>query len=275
MTDLGTARATATGLRVSTQRLVHIYRSEGHEVAALSGVDLEVGAGAMVGILGPNGAGKSTLLRTVSGVARPASGAVSFDGTDLFGMPRRARARLVALVEQETATELPLTVRDVIGLGRTPHETVLGGRDPDAGAAIDAALATAGIEALAGRLVTELSGGERQRVMLARALAQRPRLLVLDEPTNHLDVAAQLEVLDLVDELARAGTTVVAALHDLTLAAAHADAVVVMAHGRVAAAGPTLKTLTPELVRNVFGVDAQWLDNPLTGKPMLAVSRPR
>jgi iron complex transport system ATP-binding protein len=239
----------------------------------VDGASFTADTGTFTALLGPNGAGKSTLLRTVSGVARPASGAVSFDGADLLAMPRRARARLVALVEQENATELPLTVREVVGLGRTPHESVLGGRDPDAGAAIDAALTTAGIAAFAGRPVTELSGGERQRVMLARALAQQPRLLVLDEPTNHLDVAAQLDVLDLLDGLARNGTTVVAALHDLTLAAAHADAVVVMSRGRVAATGPTLKTLTPRLVREVFGVEAQWVDNPLTGRPMLAVKK--
>jgi len=229
--------------------------------------------GTFTALLGPNGAGKSTLLRAVSGVARPASGAVVFEGTDLLAMPRRARARLLALVEQENATELPLRVRDVVGLGRTPHETVLGGQDPDAGAAIDAALTAAGVVGFATRTFTDLSGGERQRVMLARALAQQPRLLLLDEPTNHLDVAAQLDVLDLLDGQARSGTTVVAALHDLTLAAAHADSVVVMAHGRVVASGPTAATLTPKLVRDVFGVEAQWVENPLTGRPMLAVRR--
>ncbi|MEO8261423.1 MAG: ATP-binding cassette domain-containing protein [Pseudolysinimonas sp.] len=230
-------------------------------------------SGTLTAILGPNGAGKSTLLRAVAGIERPASGTVSYDDADLLAMPRRGRARLLALVEQESATELPLTVRSVVGLGRTPHESFLGGRDPDADAAIDAALQTAGVAGFADRIVTELSGGERQRVMLARALAQRPRLLVLDEPTNHLDVAAQLDVLDLLVSLAREGTTVLAALHDLTLAAAHADAVVVLSRGRVVASGATAATLTPELVRDVFGVEAQWLDNPLTGRPLLAVRR--
>ena len=244
------------------------------DATLVDGATFTAEPGTFTALLGPNGAGKSTLLRTVSGVARPASGTVSFDGVDLFALPRRARARLVALVEQENATELPLTVRDVVALGRTPYESLIGGRDPDAGAAVDAALATAGMAALAVRQVTELSGGERQRVMLARALAQQPRLLVLDEPTNHLDVAAQLEVLEVLDGLARAGTTVVAALHDLTLAASHADNVVVMAHGRVVAAGATAKTLTPKLVREVFGVDAQWVENPLTRRKMLAVAQP-
>ncbi|HEV7742122.1 MAG TPA: ABC transporter ATP-binding protein [Pseudolysinimonas sp.] len=230
-------------------------------------------AGAVTALLGPNGAGKSTLLRAISGVQRPASGTVTFDGDDLLAMPRRERARRLALVEQESATELPLRVRAVVGLGRTPFESVVGGRDPDAVAAIDEALETAGVAGLASRDVTSLSGGERQRVMLARALAQRPRILMLDEPTNHLDIAAQLEVLDLLGALANAGTTVIAALHDLTLAASHADAVVVMSRGRVVAQGPTASTLTPELVHEVYGVEARFIDNPLTGKPLLAVRR--
>jgi iron complex transport system ATP-binding protein len=231
-------------------------------------------AGSVTALLGPNGAGKSTLLRALAGVERPASGTVTLDGDDLLAMPRRERARRLALVEQESATELPLTVRSVVGLGRTPHETLLGGRDADAVAAIDEALQTTGMAGFASRDITTLSGGERQRVMLARALAQRPRVLVLDEPTNHLDIAAQLDVLQLLGDLARTGSTVLAALHDLTLAAAHADTVVVMAHGRVVATGPTVATLTPELVRDVYGVEARWIDNPLTGTPLLAVRKP-
>ncbi|HWM32662.1 MAG TPA: ATP-binding cassette domain-containing protein [Pseudolysinimonas sp.] len=233
----------------------------------------EAPAGALTALLGPNGAGKSTLLRAVAGVERPASGSVEHDDADLLAMPRRRRARVLALIEQEAATELPLTVRAVVGLGRTPHETLLGGRDPDATAAIDEAMAVAGVAGFASRDITSLSGGERQRVMLARALAQQPRILVLDEPTNHLDIAAQLEVLDVLADLAAAGTTVVVALHDLTLAAAHAQHVVVMAHGRVVASGPTGETLTPELLREVYGVQAQWSTNPLTGAPLLAVAR--
>jgi iron complex transport system ATP-binding protein len=196
---------------------------------------------------------------------------VTAGGEDLLALPRRERARRLAFVEQESATELPLTVRSVVGLGRAPHESVLGGRDPDAAAAIEEAMQTAGVAAFALRDVTTLSGGERQRVMLARALAQRPGILILDEPTNHLDIAAQLDVLALLGRLATEGTTVLAALHDLSLAAAHADAVVVLSQGRVVASGPTAETLTPELIHEVFGVEAQFVTNPLTGKPLLAV----
>lgn len=241
--------------------------------ALVEGVGFTAPAGAVTGLLGPNGAGKSTLLRAVAGVERPASGTVVFEGDDLLALPRRERARRVALVEQEASTELPLTVRAVVGLGRTPFETSFGGRDPDAGRVIDDAITTAGVAAFADREVPSLSGGERQRVMLARALAQQPRLLLLDEPTNHLDVGAQLDVLAVLRTLADSGTTVVAALHDLSLAAAHADAVVVLSHGRIVAAGPTIDTLTPELIRAVYGIDARWMTNPLTGRPLLAVAR--
>jgi len=240
----------------------------------VDGAGFTAPAGAVTALLGPNGAGKSTLLRAIAGVERPTSGTVVFEGDELLGLPRRERARRVAFVEQEASTELPLTVRSVVALGRAPFETAFGGRDPDAAAIIDDAIATAGVAAFAARELPSLSGGERQRVMLARALAQQPRLLLLDEPTNHLDVGAQLDVLAVLQRLAAEGTTVVAALHDLSSAAAHADAVVVLSHGRVVAAGPTAETLTPALIREVYGIEARWMTNPLTGRPLLAVARP-
>jgi len=244
----------------------------------VAGAGFSAPAGSVTALLGPNGAGKSTLLRAIAGVGsgaeRRASGSVVFAGDDLLALPRRERARRVAFVEQEASTELPLTVRAVVGLGRSPFETVFGARDPDAERIIDDAIAMAGVAAFADRELPSLSGGERQRVMLARAIAQQPRLLLLDEPTNHLDVGAQLDVLAVLQRLAAAGTTVVAALHDLSSAAAHADAVVVLSHGQVVAAGPTAETLTPALIREVYGVDARWMTNPLTGRPLLAVARP-
>ncbi len=234
-------------------------------------VAFDAPAGAFTAIVGPNGAGKSTLLRALAGIERTASGQVLHDGDDLLALPRRRRARIVALVEQDAATELPLTGRDVVRLGRTPHETLVGGGDADADAVVAEALARAGASAFAERDVTTLSGGERQRVLLARALAQQPRLLLLDEPTNHLDLAAQLDMVALVRALTGDGVTVVAAVHDLSLAAAHADAVVVLAGGAVAAHGPTRETLTPALIHEAFGVRAEWTRNPLTGGPLLAI----
>jgi iron complex transport system ATP-binding protein len=233
-------------------------------------VAFDAPVGAFTAIVGPNGAGKSTLLRAVAGIEQVASGMVLHDGVDLLTLPRRARARILALVEQDATTELPLTGRDVTRLGRSPHESLFGGGDPDAAAIVADALARAGGTAFADRDITTLSGGERQRVLLARALAQQPRILLLDEPTNHLDLAAQLDMVSLVRALTAEGVTVIAAVHDLSLAAAHADAVVVLADGRIAAHGATEPTLTPALIREVFGVRAEWTRNPLTGGPLLA-----
>jgi iron complex transport system ATP-binding protein len=231
----------------------------------------EAPEGAVTALLGPNGAGKSTLLRVVAGVLRPSQGSVHFDGDDLLAMRRRDRARRVALVEQDATTELPLTGRAVAALGRTPHETLLGGRDAASDSLVTHALTDAGALPFAERELPSLSGGERQRVLLARALAQQPRLLLLDEPMNHLDIAAQLDVLALLARLAASGVTVVAAMHDLALAAAHADHVVVLSQARVVAAGPTAQTLTPDLIHEVYGVRAAWTTNPLTGKALLAI----
>jgi iron complex transport system ATP-binding protein len=240
-------------------------------VTLVDGATFDAPAGAVTALLGPNGAGKSTLLRTLAGTQRPAAGSVTVDGDDVLALPRRERARRIALVEQDASTDLPLTGRAVAGLGRTPHESFLGGGDPASGQIVDRALADAGAAPFADRVIPSLSGGERQRVLLARALAQQPRLLLLDEPMNHLDIAAQLDVLALLSRLAASGVTVVAALHDLALAAAHATHVVVLSHGRVVASGATAEVLTPDLIRDVYGVRAAWTTNPLTGAPLLAL----
>jgi iron complex transport system ATP-binding protein len=242
------------------------------ERALVDRVAFDAPVGAFTAVVGPNGAGKSTLLRALAGVEHVDAGMVLHEGVDLLALPRRARARIVALVEQDATTELPLTGRDVVRLGRSPHESLLGGGDPDAASVVADALVRASAEPFAERDVTTLSGGERQRVLLARALAQQPRILLLDEPTNHLDLAAQLDMVSLVRTLTTAGATVIAAVHDLSLAAAHADAVVVLAGGRVAAHGATEPTLTPALIHEVFGVRAEWTRNPLTGGPLLATS---
>ncbi len=236
----------------------------------VDGVDCTVPPGSVSALVGPNGAGKSTLLRALAAVQRPESGSVLFDETDLLAAPRRERARIVAFVEQDTATETAMTVRSVVGLGRLPHQSLWGaaGSSPE----VEAAMETAGVASFAAREFASLSGGERQRVMLARALAQEPALLLLDEPTNHLDIGAQLAVLGLLRRLADGGMTVLAALHDLGLAATYADHVIVLRDGRVVAAGPTATTLTPALVREVYGVEATVLVNPATGRPVLAFS---
>ena len=238
----------------------------------VDGVDLRVQPGSLTALVGPNGAGKSTLLRVLAGIDRPDAGEVRFRGEDLFGIRRRARARLAALVEQDAVTDLPLTVRSTVALGRLPHEALLGGADAEDAGVIDRSLALVGMTAFADRELPTLSGGERQRVLLAKALAQQTPLLLLDEPTNHLDIGAQLSVLALLDGVASTGATVLAALHDLTLAVGFCRSVIVMAGGRVVAAGPTRETLTPDLLRSVYGVRAVLLESPVDGRPVISFS---
>ncbi len=237
----------------------------------VDGVDVRVAPGSVTALIGPNGAGKSSLIRLLAGVAAPVAGRVLLDDRDLAAITRRERARLVALVEQDATTDLSITVREVVALGRTPHSGLFSDPDPSA---VDRALETAGAAYWAPREFSSLSGGERQRVHLARALAQQPRILLLDEPTNHLDVSAQLAVLGLVRQLATEGTAVLTALHDLNLAAAYADTVVVLAAGRVVAAGAPAAVLTKQLVESVYGVTATVLQHPVTGGPLIAFSPP-
>jgi iron complex transport system ATP-binding protein len=238
----------------------------------LNGLTCRAPAGSLTGLLGPNGAGKSTLLRVVSGVLRPDRGQVRLDGLDLLAMPRRERARRVALVEQEAVSFVPLSAREAVLVGRTPHGSRWGGVSPADRAAVAGAIAEAGVDDLADRLLGTLSGGERQRVHLARALAQEPGLLLLDEPTNHLDVHAQLDVLDVVGRLTARGVTAVAALHDLNIAAAACDHVVLLDGGRVVAEGGVSDVLRPEVLEPVYRVRCDVLTHPTTGRPVLTFS---
>ncbi|GAA3877298.1 ABC transporter ATP-binding protein [Leifsonia kafniensis] len=238
--------------------------------ALIDGVDCTAPAGTLTALVGPNGAGKSTLLRILAGIDRPDQGSVTQAGTDLFRMPRRERARRIALVEQDASTELALSVTAVVALGRTPHHSLWSHDSALDASIVNSALDRVGMSEYAEREITSLSGGERQRVQLARALAQEPELLILDEPTNHLDIQAQLATLELLGGLATHGMAVLAALHDLGLAAASSDRVIVLSAGRVVAAGETRAVLTAELIREVFNVDAVLIENPLTGRPMLA-----
>ncbi|MFI9723886.1 ABC transporter ATP-binding protein [Streptomyces sp. NPDC052396] len=219
----------------------------------LEDVSLRVRTGEIVGLVGPNGSGKSTLLRTVYRSLRPRSGVVRLDGDDVWSLSARAAARRTAAVLQDAGGPAGLSVAEVVALGRTPHHGLLDRDGAEDRAAVAEALDCCGVRALAGREFTSLSGGERQRVLLARALAQRPGLLVLDEVTNHLDIRARFELLRLVRST---GITTLAVLHDLDLAARLCDRLVVLHRGTVAAAGGVLEVLTPALLRDIFGVAA-------------------
>lgn len=234
-----------------------------------------VPAGRIIALVGPNGAGKSTLLRMVSGALpaqRPELAEVSMGGENLLRLTRRERARRIALVEQQASTEFAVTVEQVVALGRTPHR---GWWAPESdGDIVRAAMQQAGVAQWAGRLLGTLSGGEQQRVQLARALAQRPRLMLLDEPTNHLDVAAQLDMFALLRELADVdGLTILVALHDLSAAAAHCDEAVVLDAGRVVTAGPVDEALDPQVLEQIYGVRVDVLLHPRTQRPVIVFSR--
>ncbi|WP_399087336.1 ABC transporter ATP-binding protein [Streptomyces sp. BBFR2] len=233
-------------------------------------VTLRAAQGRLIGVVGPNGSGKSTLLRCVYRALRPAGGTVRLDGADLHAMDARAGARLLAALPQEGQAAFDFTVAEIVAMGRLPHQRG-SGRASAADQEICArALDRVGAGHLAHRGFPGLSGGEKQRVLIARALAQQPRVLVLDEPTNHLDIAQQLEVLALVRD---SRLTVLAALHDLNLAARHCDALYVLDGGRIVASGAPHEVLTAELLADVFGVRAHRVRHPETGAVHLLLDR--
>lgn len=229
-------------------------------------VELTPRPGETVGLLGPNGSGKSSLLRLLQGVSRPDSGAVTLDGRDIASLRRNTVARRIAAVTQHAETHTDITVYDVVRLGRTPHRGPWGQGSPDDHRAIREALERVGLSDRADRLWRSLSGGERQRAHIARALAQEPRELLLDEPTNHLDIKHQLDLLHLISTL---DVTCVVAIHDLNLAAMFCDEVVVLHAGRAVAGGRPADVLTPALIREVYGVNAEVAAHPATGRPQI------
>ncbi len=263
--------ASVAGVETAALEVVGISTEIGGRLL-LDDVSFAVPTGGVTALVGPNGAGKSTLLRAVSGTGPRTGGEVRLAGRNLLTMGRRDRARTVALVEQEVRSEFALTARQAVELGRTPHQSVWSLGSADDEQVVAAALERADATAFTHRQLGTLSGGEQQRIQLARALAQQPELLLLDEPTNHLDVRAQLHTLALLRDLAADGTTVLAALHDLNLAAAFCDHVVVLADGLVRAVGPVADVLTPDLIATTYGVTADVLTHPRTGRPLIAFS---
>ncbi|KAF4405627.1 MULTISPECIES: ABC transporter ATP-binding protein [Streptomyces] len=229
-------------------------------------VSLTAGPGEVIGLVGPNGSGKSSLLRAVYRVLRPDSGSVRVDGADAWSLSVRRVARTLAAVVQDPGTGFDLSAREVVAMGRAPHKRLLDADTAEDAGLVEWALAAVDASDLAHRPVDRLSGGERQRVLIARALAQQPGLLVLDEPTNHLDIRHQLEILGL---LRRLPATVLVALHDLNLAAYHCDRLYVLHEGEVTASGPPEAVLTAELLAEVYGVAAEVAVHPGTGAPQV------
>lgn len=218
----------------------------------LQGVDLSIANGSMTGIIGRNGSGKTTLLHLLAGIRTPSSGKVLLDGQDLRVTPRKLAAQKLALLEQIPSAHVELTVRQVVQLGRIPHEGRW--RRDKTSHIVDEAMTTTQISKLAERSWSTLSGGERQRVQLARALAQQPHVLLLDEPTNHLDLHHQIQLLDLIRGL---GITTIAVLHDLDLTAAFVDQVAVLDDGLLVSYDRPENILVNTFVREHFKVDGE------------------
>jgi iron complex transport system ATP-binding protein len=242
------------------------------------GASLAVWPGRFVGLLGPNGSGKSTLLRLAAGLLHPHEGSVHLEGRPLRSLGRTEIARQVAVVPQQPLMPEALTGWDIVVAGRTPHQGILRGTSPLDEAIVQRALALVDATHLVDRRVGEVSGGERQRLLLARALAQEPAVLLLDEPTAHLDLPHQLAILDLALRLAReSDLAILGVFHDLNLAAAYCDELSLMGDGRILVHGTPETVLSEGWIAMVYGLDVMVVPHPQSGRPVVLppVARPR
>jgi iron complex transport system ATP-binding protein len=234
---------------------------------------MDVPDGTLYAVLGPNGSGKSTLMKAILGVLRPARGHVRLDGREAAAWSRRDLARAVGVVPQAETIAFPLTVRELVAMGRYPHLGALGGEREADRRAVSRALAQCDVEELAPRDVTTLSGGELQRVRIARALAQDPRALVLDEPTASLDIRHEMAILELLRASADAGMTVLVVTHGLDMAARFADRMLLLARGVVAAEGPPSAVVRSEILERVYRWPIAVTSDPSTGIPRVTPLR--
>jgi iron complex transport system ATP-binding protein len=235
----------------------------------LDSVDVQFASGKVTAVLGPNGAGKSTLLGCMAGLVQPSLGTVDFDGTPLTALPADERARRIAFLPQTPEVSWPVDVATLVALGRIPFRRRSSNADNEA--AVQRAMQATRTSQWSQRLVTTLSGGERARVLLARVLAGESDWILADEPFAGLDPAHQFEAAELLRSLASQGHGVVLTIHDLALAARIADRVVVLHRGRIVADGAPEAALTPSTLREVYGIEAQWLSVRERGMPLIAI----
>lgn len=249
------------------QQLAFSYSSATANV--LDAVTFDLHRGDLAGLVGPNGSGKSTLLRVLSGFYPPHRGAALLEGIPVRQWPRRKRARLLAMVEQQRTVGFDFTVREIVAIGRTAHRGRLARESAADRIAIGDAIAHAAVEDLADRSIHALSGGERQRVFLAAALAQEPGILLLDEPLTHLDIRHQREFMGILRRRAQSGTAILIALHDLLLASQVPDRLLLLCDGKLLAAGPPRDVLTASSVRLAFASEIDIIDHPRSGAPVV------
>jgi len=243
---------------------IHSTTVELNGKTILKDVSLEVKKGDFLGIIGPNGSGKTTLLRTIAQYLKPKSGVVYIDGKDISKLSLSEIARIIGVVPQEYDLNLNLTVEEFVLTGRIPYLRFGFEREYDLNVA-NKAIRLVGCDFFVNRLIKTLSGGEKQRVMLARALAQEPKILLLDEPTSHLDLHHQIEIMELLKGLAESGVTIIATFHDLNLAIQYCNKIAIVKDGRIVAYGSP-DILTPDIIRGVFGVEVVVKRNPATGR---------
>lgn len=258
-------------MKIGADRLAVRYR--GSSAPALSDVSFTVEDGSLVAVIGPNGSGKSTLMRALLGVAPRVSGTASVDGRPVGDWKRSELARRVGAVAQSEAIAFPLTVRELVAMGRYPHSGPLSSENETDRAAIRQALESCDLVGLADRDVTTLSGGEFQLARIARALAQEPSALVLDEPTASLDVSHQMEILELLRRSADNGLAVLLVTHDLDLAAQFADRMILLSRGSVVASGTPGEVLREEILSEVYGWPISVRVDPETGIPRIQPQR--
>lgn len=240
-------------------------------IPALDGVSLQIAKGEFAGVVGPNGSGKTTLLRVIHSLIAPERGMVWLRGTDVAGLTPRQVASVVATVPQQPQHGFGFSVQDIVMMGRFPHIPLFATESKADIEVVREAMERTRTWHLRARPVDELSGGERQRVLLARALAQAPEVLLLDEPTAHLDIRYQLEMMELIAGLNTEGLTVIAALHDLNLASMFCRLLVLLHEGGIAAVGTPGEVLTPERLRSVYGAEVEVRTHPVTGRPLVTV----
>ncbi|OLR91278.1 ABC transporter ATP-binding protein [Actinokineospora bangkokensis] len=251
-------------LRADALRLAYDRRE------VVKGLTVTIPPGKVTMVVGPNACGKSTLLRGLARLLAPVSGGVFLDDRDVHDIPNRELATVLGILPQTPVAPEGITVADLVGRGRYPHQGWFRRWTAADDAAVAEALAATNTLEVADRPVAELSGGQRQRVWIAMALAQRTDLLLLDEPTTHLDITHQVEVLDLLTDLNRAhGTTIAVVLHDLNLACRYADHLIALRGGEVVAQGGPTEVVTADVVERVFGLRSRIVPDPVSGTPMV------
>ncbi|WP_168118982.1 ABC transporter ATP-binding protein [Paenibacillus sp. HB172176] len=244
-------------MKLQVDHLTFAYGAE----RIVEDISLHVKKGEFVGLIGPNGSGKSTLLKAIYKAMKPDSGAVLLEGEDLLAMNPKQAALKLGVVGQENDVPFDFKVEDIVAMGRSPHKKLFEGDTQEDMRIVRNAMRQTGLQEKAARHYSSLSGGEKQRVLVARALAQQTPLLIMDEPTNHLDIYYQLQMFDLVKNLE---ATVLAAIHDLNMAALYCTRLYVIRAGKLRASGAPKDVLTPELIHEVYGVHADIVIHPKT-----------